>query len=318
MYPYDDEYSGPFKKILESVGEDQLSKRGYVREGDFFFLMNRHDIKEKRVLGKNFPENGGYQEGLDLLNMLAHQKNTAQFICKKLATYFVSDHPPSSLIDKMTNIFLQKDGNIKEVIITMVNAPEFWSKESVRQKTKSPFELVVSAIRSVHANVVAPFQVFKKIENIGQKIYYYQAPTGFPDRADYWINTGALLNRMNFGMDIASDQMNGVKVDLLEINQNHEPENPSAALQTYAGLLMPGRNMDATIKRLQPLLTDPNFEKKLQEAQNSQSVTNSTTLNDEMMDADEEDMLLPKKKAERNMLAQVVGIIIGSPEFQRR
>lgn len=317
IYPFDEEYAGPYKKLIETVGEEQLTKRGFVREGDFFFTMNRHDIKEKKVLGRIFPENGGYQEGMDLLNMLAHQKATAQFISKKIATYFVADQPPASLINKMTSTFLQNDGDIKELIITMVNAPEFWSKASVRQKTKSPFELVVSAIRALDADVVAPFQVFKRMESMGQKIYFYQAPTGFPDRSDYWISTGALLNRMNFGIDIAAQQMSGVKVDLLKINQGHEPENASAALQTYLSLLMPGRNMDATIKRLQPLLSNPAFEKKLKEAADQQATVSGMGKND-ANDMDVMDAPMSKVRAERNMLAQVVGIIIGSPEFQRK
>ena len=104
--------------------------------------------------------------------MLAHHHSTAKFICKKLATRFVSDQPSEALIEKMSKTFLDKDGDIKEVLITMVNTPEFWSKSSVRQKTKSPFELVVSTLRALNADVELPFQTFRQLEKIGRKILF--------------------------------------------------------------------------------------------------------------------------------------------------
>jgi uncharacterized protein (DUF1800 family) len=104
----------------------------------------------------------------------------------------------------MTNTFIKSKGNIRDVLITMVTAPEFWTKEALREKTKSPFELVVSTVRIMDAHITQPFQLNNWITKMGQQIYYYQAPTGFPDRAQYWINTGALLNRMNFGLAIAA------------------------------------------------------------------------------------------------------------------
>lgn len=312
IYPMGEEYGGQIRKMIENTGEEKLIERGFVRDGDFFFVKSRHDIKEKTVLGKNYPANGGYEEGVDLLNRLAHHSATAKFICKKMAVRFVSDNPPQSLVDKMSKTFLEKDGDINQVMITMVNAPEFWSKKVVREKTKSPFELVISSVRALNAKVISPFQLYRQLEKMGQKIYYYQAPTGFPDRAEYWINTGALLNRMNFGIEISSQQIRGTRVDLLKLNNNHEPENAEAALRTYARLLMPERDMEPTIKRLLPLLTDPSLQQKLLKSSNA-------TKSDELMEL--EDLFSEeynKPKVEMNILAQVVGIIIGSPEFQRR
>jgi hypothetical protein len=312
IYPIGEEYGGQIRKMIENTGEDKLIERGFVRDGDFFFVKSRHDIKEKTVLGKNYQANGGYEEGIDLLNRLAHHSATAKFICKKLAVRFVSDNPPESLIDKMSKTFLEKDGDVKQVIITMVNSPEFWSKQVLRGKTKSPFELVISSVRALNAKVNFPFQLYRQLEKMGQKIYYYQAPTGFPDRADYWINTGGLLNRMNFGIEITSQQIRGSKVDLLKLNNDHEPENAEAALRTYARLLMPERDMEPTIKRLLPLLTDPALQQKILKS-------SSDTKSDDLMELD--DLFLEendKSKSEMNSLAQVVGIIIGSPEFQRR
>ena len=332
LYPYDQRYAQGTKKLIESIGEEKLKESGFVRNGDFLFAINRHDIKEKKVLGKTYPANGGYSEGVDLLNMLAHHTSTAKFISKKLAVYFVSDNPPQSLINKMTKTFLDRDGDIKAVLITMVTAPEFWSIGAVRQKTKSPFELVVSATRALDSDIDAPFQLFLKMDKMGQKIYYYQAPTGFPDNATYWVNAGALLNRMNFGLDIASGKIRGTYTDLLKLNQYHEPENATAALITYVSILLPEREMGPTIKRLSPFLTTPGLKEKLAIATQSSSPNQNSMIDskkkmmnveDEIVSDDSLDIDFNEKKMKsalsiENMLAQIVGIIIGSPEFQRK
>lgn len=326
IYPIKNSYGNDIKKVLDNIGEENLKTRGFVHDGDFLFAMNRHDKKEKTVLGKNFPANGGYEEGEALLKMLAHHPSTASFICKKLANRFVSDDPPKILVDRMAKTFLEKDGSIKEVLITMAYSPEFWNKSVIRNKTKSPFELAISAVRALDADIEQPYQLFTWSDKMGQKIYYYQAPTGFPDKAQYWINTGALLNRMNFGLVIASRQMRGVKTDLLRLNDYHEPESSSAALVTYSKLLMPERDLTETIKRLTPFLNQPALEKRL-EAATAKTATkaddtdkNEELLVDDAMKENEKAGKNNKVKGEDNaaMLAQVVGIIIGSPEFQRK
>ncbi len=329
LYPMDNSYGGGIAKMIAKIGEDKLSDHGFVREGDFLFAMNRHDNKEKVVMGKTFPANGGYQEGVLLLKMLAHLPSTATFICRKIAVHFVSDNPPQSLVDKMAKTFLNKGGEIKEVLITMATAPEFWKKEVMREKIKSPFELAISAVRALDADIEQPYQLFNWIDKMGQKIYYYQAPTGFPDRAQYWINTGALLNRMNFGLSIASQKMRGIKTDLLALNNYHEPESPADALLIYGKLLLPERDLDATIKRITALLTAPSLEKKLEAAADKTGTVKrmdddkkEEEIVDEAMKANEENTksLKVRKTSKDNegMLAQVVGIIIGSPEFQRK
>ena len=254
-----DGYGGAIRKLIDKVGEDKLSEKGFVHDGNFLFAMNRHDNKEKTVLGVNYPASGGYNEGVQLLINLAHNASTAKFICKKLAVRFVSDNPPQSLIDKMVKTFASKDGDIKEVLITMATSPEFWNKDAVREKTKSPFELAISAVRALNADIQQPYQVFNWIDKMGQKIYFYQAPTGFPDKGQYWINTGSLLNRMNFGLAIASQRIPGTKFDLLAMNNHHEPESAGAALTTYGKLMLPERDLSETVKRLTPLLNDPSL-----------------------------------------------------------
>ena len=322
------------KKLIESVGEENLAGRGFVHEGDFLFANNRHDNSEKVVLGKTFPAGGGYDEGLQLLKMLAHHPSTARFICKKIASRFVKDNPSDKLVIAMTNIFLHTDGDIKKVLLSMVTSPEFWSKEALRAKTKSPFELAISSVRSMNADVQMPYALYQAIEKMGQKLYYYQAPTGFPDNGQYWINTGSLLNRMNFGLALANNKINGIKINLLELNNNHEPESAEDALVKYSKLIMPERNMDETIKRLKPLLSDPSLVNKIDQAASATPVSKQgeqNTIDGAMMDDASMDEMQSKFKEGRrrqgnqpemlgtnSMLSQVVGIIIGSPEFQRR
>jgi len=293
----------------------RITGSGMVHDGDFLFTPNRHDNGEKTVLGKRYGPNGGYEEGVQLLNMLAHHPSTARFISRKLAVRFVSDEPPQSLIDKMTQTFLSSDGDIKQVLITMVSAPEFWSASVLREKTKSPFELAIGAVRSLDAQISQPYQLYAWISRMGERMYYYQAPTGFPDKGQYWINTGSLLSRMNFGLAFATGRIPGIKFDLLKLNKNHEPESAQAALITYSKLMMPQRPLDKTIKQLTPMLNDPQLAVKVDKASKAKnelpmamdSVVAKTTIQSNI-----------KPQDTRLLMAQVVGIIIGSPEFQRR
>jgi uncharacterized protein (DUF1800 family) len=329
IYPFS-EYgaAAQIRKTIDKIGEDKLIARGFVHEDDFLFAMNRHDDKPKTVLGKTYNE-GGYNEGVTLLKILANHTSTAKFICKKIATRFVSDNAPQSIIDKMAATFLKTNGDIKEVLVTMVAAPEFWTKEALREKTKSPFEYAISSLRSLNADVQMPFQINNWITKMGQKMYFYQAPTGFPDKAQYWINTGSLLNRMNFGLALASKRIPGVQFDLAALNNNHEPESADDALHKYAAILLPQRNLESTLKRLQPLVNDQNISSKVNDAAAKKSMVEN---NEEDITMDDNEMMKAKSKKERfkkmdavtlnfgdnSMLAQVVGIIIGSPEFQRK
>ncbi|SMC70670.1 DUF1800 domain-containing protein [Pedobacter nyackensis] len=327
-------YGFAAKNLLEKTDKNTLEKRGFVHDGDFLFMPTRHDNGERIVLGKHFPANGGYEEGVELLTMLAHHPSTAKFISKKLATRFVNDNPASSLVDKMAKTFTKTDGDIKQMMITMATAPEFWSKESLREKTKSPFELAISAVRSLNAEITQPYQLYNWINKMGQKMYYYQAPTGFPDKGQYWINTGSLLNRMNFGLALATQRIPGIKINLASLNNNHEPESADAALLIYCKLIMPERDVLETVKRLKPMLNDPNLVSKVESAaaKTGPPQTMDTMENEEMvMKTNKKGIEKPVKKnsgknatavtlsgGNNTMLAQVVGVIIGSPEFQRK
>ena len=331
---------GPGKKIMETAGVDRMEKRGFVIDGDFLYRADKHDENEKTILGKKFVANGGYEEGRQVLQLLANHPSTAKFIVTKLATRFVADTPSAALVNKMTEAFIQSKGNIKTILITMVNSPEFWNKAAVREKVKSPFEFAISAIRATNADVQQPFQIYTWCMKMGQRFYFYQAPTGFPDRATYWINTGSLLNRMNFGLAFATQKIPGVKLNLAALNDNREPESAEAALVVYSKIFLPERDQSENIKRLTALVNDARLEQKINEAADKNPVANAVT---DM--GGEEDMMgagNPNKKVNKanekaalrkkngnpmstqyvagnsNIISQVAGIILGSPEFQRK
>jgi uncharacterized protein (DUF1800 family) len=335
VYPMNENGKG----VVERFSEDQLARRGFVHEGDFFFNANRHDRGEKKVLGQTFPAGGGYEEGVRLMEMLAKHPSTAAFITRKIAVRFVSDDPPQSLLDKMAKTFREKGGDIKQVLMTMVAAPEFWSAAAVREKTKSPFELAIGAVRSLHGTIDQPYQLYTWVTRMGEKKYYYQAPTGFPDKGTYWINTGSLLNRMNFGLALASGRIPGVSIDLVALNNGHEPESAQAALVTYGKIILPERDLEATIKRLTPMLNDPALTQKVDEAsakaapagqeeemKRSGGEMKENGQEEEMMDNEprtagkrrDKGPVMTAAAMGNPMMAQVVGIIIGSPEYQRR
>lgn len=332
IYPMENGYGSAARNNIEKMGSENFAKRGFIHEGDFLFAANRHDMGAKVVLGKEFPANRGYEEGVELLKLLANHPSAAKFISGKLATRFVNDNPPIALIDKMSETFIKSKGIISEVLSTMVLSEEFWSKEALREKTKSPFELAISAVRSLDAEIVQPYQLYIWISRMGQKIYSYQAPTGFPDKGQYWINTGSLLNRMNFGLALASQRIPGVRVNLAALNKNREPESSDAALTTYARLIMPERDLSQTIERLRPILNDPELQKKVAAAaeKNAPAQGKATMTGDDPLQIE-----TPKDKSasgalngkggrdssaagSNTMLAQVVGVILGSPEFQRK
>lgn len=282
----------------------KASSLGFVRQGEFLFRPDIHDAGAKRILGVGFPAGGGLAEGERVLDIVAAHPATAHHIALKLAQRFVSDNPPASLVDRLARVYLDSHGDIRTLTRTIAESPEFWSPGAMRAKIKSPFELAVSAIRATDAHVESTGALARWIARMGEPLYAYLAPTGYPDRAETWINSGALLTRMNFGLSLAANGIAGVRIDLPELNQGREPESSDVALATYARLLMPERNLDETLRRLRPTLADPSVAGKIASAA---GVPPS--------DAGTQRSEAPAKGGE---LPFIVGMIVGSPEFQRR
>lgn len=305
---------------------------GFVFGESFLFRPDAHDAEKKTILGRKYPAGHGVEEGLRVLETLSNHPSTARQIAGKLAVRFVSDQPSESLVDRLADRFIATGGDLAQMVLAVAESPEFWSSESRRSKIKSPFELAVSALRGLGAEVEHPYAVIEWVEKMGQPLYAFQAPTGYPDRADAWVNTGALLARMNFGLQLATKRIPGVHFELAALNENREPETPTGALETYLGLLVPGRDSSETRRQLASVIADPELATKIEAAAAESSPAPQS--NEARMAARRNERPSPGQGGGRggwyrrphiapvapdtSTLAHVVGVILGSPEYQRR
>src|SRR5579864_1923920 len=183
------------------------------RQGAGFEFHERlHDNGPKTVPGVKIRSGGGMEDGLKVLDILAHHPSTARFISRKLAMRFVADNPPPSLVDKMARTFREKDGDLRAVMETMLGAPEFWSQGAYRAKLKSPLEMVASAVRALDADVDFSFALSQQLVQLGQPLYRKQEPTGYTNAGQEWVNSASLLARMNFAIALAANRIPGVQV----------------------------------------------------------------------------------------------------------
>ena len=184
--------------------------------GKFIFRPAMHDRGEKEVLGHRIAANGGMQDGLRVIDILVRHPSTARFISTKLVRRFVSDNPPQSLVDKVAATYTKTDGDIREMMRTIFFSEEFMSPEAYGQKMKTPLEYVVSSIRALGGETSGGQQLGRTIAQMGQPLYQYQPPTGFPDRADHWMSDGALIARLNFAVALTSGRIPDTRVNLNE------------------------------------------------------------------------------------------------------
>jgi uncharacterized protein (DUF1800 family) len=192
--------------------------------GGFIFRPRMHDFGEKSVLGRKIRGQGGMEDGMEVLQMLAAHPATAQFISRELCRHFVADDPPASVVDRTARTFTESQGDIRSVLKTILTSPEFNSPAAFRTKVKSPFELVASSLRTLNAETDAGAPLMGLIMRMGQPLFQYQAPTGYPDRASSWINSGTLLARMNFSMALAANRIRGTQLDLQALTPSDDPE----------------------------------------------------------------------------------------------
>ena len=301
--------------------------------GEFFFNPAVHDAGEKTILGHKFPAGHGEEEGEQVLDLLARAPATAHFITTKLARHFVSDEPPKALVDRCANTFTKTDGDIRETVKCVVTSPEFFSRSAYRAKVKTPFELVASALRAVNAQPDMTPRTAQIVARLGQPIFGRQTPDGWPDRGDAWMNTGAILNRINFGLSLAAGQV------------------PSAAMQNwpqFTSLSTQPREqqVDGVVKSMLGGQVSPETRQVLMSGENpmlskpaANDVNGMATIDDSastMMGgrADrQKGKTEPGKGFPRGRgaqipgfgrpvnlqgLPQVVGLALGAPEFQRR
>jgi uncharacterized protein (DUF1800 family) len=265
----------------------------------FMFDPKKHEPGPKTVLGKTINENG-MNEGLQVLDMLAKSRSTAKFISTKLARRFISDDPPPALIDAMADKFLSGDGDIREVLRTMVHSKDFWSPDIYRKKVKTPLEFVASAVRATGTQIQNPMPVVQALNKMAMPLYQMVPPTGYSTKAEVWMNSEALLERLNFSVSLTSG-MGGVNFDPLRVlalgllarspKEEIVPVNTSggtdAAVTLVEAALIGGDVSKNTDKAIRKSLDDPQIGSHL--------------LDD------------PAKP-----LATIIGLTLGAPEFQMR
>ena len=244
----------PYNNARKNL-EKQIAKGSnkVIREGEFVFRRDWHDKNAKVVLGEKIPAGGGIEEGERVLDMLSKHSSTAHFISTKLARRFVNDSPPGALIERMANTFRKTDGDIAAVMATLAQSREFWVEAKKRSKMKSPFELVVSSLRALEADVKNPQPMMGWFDRMGEPLYGYLPPTGYPDYAESWANSGTLIARMNFGVRLATGRINGVILKRLPKNSDHTPTTEEA-LAMYSKLLLPAQDTSAIASEVKKMI----------------------------------------------------------------
>jgi uncharacterized protein (DUF1800 family) len=184
-----------------------------TNDPEFVFAPFMHDFGEKTVLGHKIAAGGGEQDGLQALEILAHHPSTAQFISRELAQRFVADNPPQALVNRMAQTFTKTDGDLRAVLETMFASPEFFSEGAWQAKVKSPFEMVMSAVRVVGGEASDAFALVQKVADLGQPLYNKMEPNGYPNTAEAWLSTTGVMGRLNFSSALAAGQLPGVAMD---------------------------------------------------------------------------------------------------------
>ncbi|HEX6629073.1 MAG TPA: DUF1800 domain-containing protein [Gemmatimonadaceae bacterium] len=301
--------------------------------GGFIFRPQVHDAGEKVVLGHRLAAGRGMEDGEDVLDILSRSPATAHFIAFKLARRFVTDTPSKALVDHAAQIFLRTDGDIREVLRTIITSPEFFSQRAFRSKVKSPFEVVVSAARAMNAQPDSTPRSAQIVAYLGQPIFGHQAPNGWPETGDAWMNTGAILNRINFGMAAAAGLLPGVSVAALPALDTLRSAPRDKQVDAVAATILNGMVSPDTRSVLlsgeHPLL-------------NGATGSSASTMSGDSVDDDSDQMVdrangTPARVKNQNGggkrtamqgrgpgyvpqltgLSQIVGLALGSPEFQR-
>jgi uncharacterized protein (DUF1800 family) len=259
-----------------------------LRDPQFFFDDRIHDPKPKMVMGHKI-DAGGMRDGEEVLDLLARDPHTAQHISFEIAQHFVSDNPPDALVQRMAQTYQATDGDIRAVLHTMIYSPEFWSADAYRAKVKTPFEFVVSAARAINADVNIPLPLVQWTNRIGEPLYGCVPPTGYSSKASDWVNTGALLNRLNYSLTLASNRLRGTQSDAWTLLGTTDADDSEAVLNRAIAVLLSDRASPETRQVLEKQMNDP-----------------------QVLQASLDD---PVREVNVGVIA---GLVLGTPEFQRR
>jgi uncharacterized protein (DUF1800 family) len=250
--------------------------------GGFVFRAPLHDAGSKTVLDNVFPAGGGIEEGERMIRLLARDPSTARHIAFQLCQRLVADAPPSALVDRVANTFLVTDGDLRATVRSIVTSPEFFDARYYRAKVKSPFEYVVSAVRALGAEPQEALPLARQLVQMGEPLYLCQPPTGYSDTAEAWVNTGALLARLNFALQLSNGRLPGTRPDLRRLISPEDAADSKKSVDTLACAFL-GENLSAETRRT--------VGKRIEEQ---------------------------PAPADDSRLAMIAGLILGSPEFQRQ
>lgn len=265
---------------------------------NFKFFKKQHDEGDKKVLDLEFNKNEGEKEGDKLIEYLAHQKSTAQFIAKKLAVKFISDTPSQKSIDKLAEVFIKTDGNLKEVYRAIYASDEFWKSENMASKIKTPFEYLISSIRATGSQVLVDATKINALKGFfdqsGQALYRCQPPTGYKAISEYWVTPGAMVNRINLALRLAKNQIPQVDFEKEKLTQDIAANKYRAQIDIITYLNRQVFNGVIKAETLQKL----------------DSLVDQTKLYQEESKKDLSLHYFPVDK--------LVGLMLSTPEFQRR
>ena len=282
-----------------------------VDSGQFYFNDRWHEKGPKYVLGQKIDE-GGIKDGLKVIDILVNSPATARFIAKKLAVKFVSDSPRQALVDHVADAFHRSGGDIKTTLKALFTDKEFFAPENYRAKIKTPFELAVSSIRALGAETNGSPAFLAMLNKLGEVPYGYQAPTGYPDMAEDWVNTGALLERLNYAVAVSSNRIPGTTVNL----ETFQGESKEQTLDKAISTILNGEIAPVTKSTLMSQI-----EKPLPDVKEGKELT------DAVMDVpnlrqggqgglNRQARLLPPTG--NPDVFKVVSLVLGSPDFQRQ
>ena len=291
----------------------QLGLDANTESGTFVFANRLHDKNPKTVLGKTINA-GGMRDGLEVIDILVSHPSTAKFIARKLAVKFVNDNPSEAFVNRVANAFTRSNGDIKTTLRALFSDNEFFAPKNYRAKIKTPFELMISSMRALGTKTNGSQGLIALLTRMGEPLYGYQAPTGYPDTAADWVNTGALLERMNFAVALASNRIPQTNVNLREF----EASSKQGVLEKSIASILHNEVSEGTrstlIKQMNQALPEPTLE-------------TSDSMNNEAMNTD---AMQNRRGRGRNRGARlrqpsgnpevfkVVSLILGSPEFQRQ
>lgn len=284
-----------------------------AESGTFFFNERVHDAGEKTVLGQKINE-GGIKDGLKVIDVLVNHPSTAKFIARKLAVKFVSDAPSEALVGRVATAFQNSKGDIKTTLRALFADKEFFAPGNYRAKIKTPFEVVVSALRTVGAETNGG-QIQALLAKMGEPLYGFQAPTGYPDSAADWVNTGALLERLNFAVALASNRIPGTRVDLKSFAGRDRTQTLNQAIAVVLDGEISPNTKASLLKQIEQPLAEPKIETVADETDDGENMAMTRNQGGRNRQNRQIRLLAPSGDAE---VFKVVGLILGTPEFQRQ